>query len=155
MRDLSEYKLLGYYLIKLYEKSETCQLKYEQVKTFTQNVFKRLGTNYNYNFLPIDEKINIIKSMISKGMFSTKVVNGKQTFTQKYNHEIAKYIYVTYSADGNLTFKLPREIIEGNKSLLQFAKNIYSNGIDLNLQSAIQSELNTYSTKQPKNKNYA
>lgn len=150
MRDLSEYKLLGYYLIKFYEKNYITQIKYEQVKYLTQCIFKRLGSYNNYHLLPIEEKMNIVKSMINKGVFNTKVINGKPTFSQKYNYEIIKYINTTYSYDGSLAFKLPKEIHEGNNNLFNLAKHMYTDGIDLGLQAAINAEINNFYSKQLK-----
>ena len=61
-------------------------------------------------------------------------------------YEIAKYIYVTYNCDGNLTFRLPKDIKTNNKNSLSQIKNIYTN-LNLDIISIANNELNTYFAK--------
>lgn len=153
---ISEYKLLGYYLLKLYETNGNDSIKYEQVKTLTNNVFKRLIGNSNQGYTPLDAKKNIINSMIKKNIFKVNNINGKQSFTQIYNYEVSKHILAVYSCDGYLTFKLPKEIKEGDELLLNTMRKIYTNGISLQLKSALDSEIKNFIQKiYTKNKNYA
>lgn len=154
MRDISEYKLLGYYLLKVYEKTGTDSLKYEQAKTITDNVFKKIN-NSQYNLLPLESKMNLIKSMINKGVFKTTVVNGNHTFTQVYNFEISKHIFVNYNNGGTLLFKLPKDIKLDNNTLLQSIKNIYENNLGLDLQQAINYEIEKIKAQQTKNRSFA
>lgn len=145
MREISEYKLLGYYLLKLYEKTGVDNLKYEQVKYLSDAVLKKVNST-NSVLIPLTSKSNIVKTMISKGVFKTTSINGKSSFTQIYNYEIAKYIYVTYNCDGNLTFRLPKDIKTNNKNSLSQIKNIYTN-LNLDIISIANNELNTYFAK--------
>ncbi|MCI7002943.1 MAG: hypothetical protein MR904_01190 [Clostridia bacterium] len=145
MREISEYKLLGYYLLKLYEKTGVDNLKYEQVKYLSDAVLKKVNST-NSVLIPLATKSNIVKTMISKGVFKTTSINGKSSFTQIYNYEIAKYIYVTYNCDGNLTFRLPKDIKTNNKNSLSQIKNIYTN-LNLDIISIANNELNTYFAK--------
>lgn len=145
MREISEYKLLGYYLLKLYEKTGVDNLKYEQVKYLSDAVLKKVNST-NSVLIPLATKNNIVKTMISKGVFKTTYINGKSSFTQIYNYEIAKYIYVTYNCDGNLTFRLPKDIRTNNKNSLSQIKNIYTN-LNLDIISIANNELNTYFAK--------
>lgn len=155
MRDISEYKLLGYYLLNIYEKTGTDNLKYEQVKSLTEKIFKECVFK-NYKLLPIDSKKELIQKMISKGVFKTTIINGKQSFSQIYNYEISKYIYGVYSNDGSFTFKLPKEIKAKDMLLIQNIKKIYEANVGLDLQLAINAELNIfYKSIQQKNRNYA
>ena len=145
MREISEYKLLGYYLLKLYEKTGVDNLKYEQVKYLSDAVLKKVNST-NSVLIPLATKSNIVKTMISKWVFKTTSINGKSSFTQIYNYEIAKYIYVTYNCDGNLTFRLPKDIKTNNKNSLSQIKNIYTN-LNLNIISIANNEWNTYFAK--------
>lgn len=154
MRDISEYKLLGYYLLKMYEKTGADSLKYEQAKTITDNVFKKIN-NSQYNLLPLESKMNLIKSMINKGVFKTTVVNGNNTFTQVYNFEISKHIFVNYNNCGTLLFKLPKDIKLDNSTLLQSIKNIYESNLGLDLQQAINYEIDKIKAQQTKNRSFA
>lgn len=153
---ISEYKLLGYYLIKMYETIGTDSIKYEQVKYLTNGVFKRLANNISYELSPIAEKRQIIDTMIKKNVFRTSNLNGKQSFTQIYNYEITKNILAIYSCDGNLTFKLPKEIKTENCIMLNTLKTMYTNGISLQLQSALNTEIKIFTQKvNTKNRSYA
>ena len=145
MREISEYKLLGYYLLKLYEKTGVDNLKYEQVKYLSDAVLKKVNST-NSVLIPLATKSNIVKTMISKGVFKMTSINGKTSFTQVYNYEIAKYIYVTYSCDGNLTFRLSKDIKTNDKNSLSQIKNIYTN-LNLDIISIANNELNTYFAK--------
>ncbi len=145
MREISEYKLLGYYLIKIYEKTGLDYLKIEQVKFLSDSIFKKMNSA-NYIFLPIENKSAIVKNMINRGMFKTTNINGKQSFTQIHNYEISKFIYVYYNCDGDLTFKLPKEIKENKFNNINKYKSIYEN-FSLDLLSVINSELNNYCLK--------
>lgn len=145
MREISEYKLLGYYLINIYEKTGLDSLKFEQVKFLSDSIFKKMNTA-NYVFLPIDSKNTIVKNMINRGMFRTTNINGKQSFSQIYNYEISKFIYAYYNCDGDLTFKLPKEIKENKVNNINKYKSIYEN-FSLDLLSAINFELNNYCSK--------
>lgn len=153
---ISEYKLLGYYLLKLYETNGNDSIKYEQVKSLTNNVFNRLVGNPNQGYTPLNAKKDIINSMIKKNIFKVNNINGKQSFTQIYNYEVSKYILAVYSCDGYLTFKLPKEIKEGDEIMLNAMRKIYTNGISLQLKSSLDSEIKNFIQKiYTKNKNYA
>ena len=146
MRDISEYKLLGYYLLKLYEKDGVDSIKYEQAKQLTNNVFNKIGFS-NYRLLPLDDKLAIVKSMISKGVFRTTSIGGKQSFTQVYNFEIAKMISTCYGFDGNLVFKIPKECkSSGNQVTLNY-KKAYEADLNLDLLAAINKEFYSISSK--------
>lgn len=145
MRELSECKLLGYYLIKQYEKTGLSELKYEQVKYLTESIFKKLNTN-NYVLVPLENKNAIIKSMINRGVFKTCNINGKSTFSQKYNYEIFKYITAHYSPDGNLVFKLAKEIKLKDNSILSSVKSTYTN-LNLDITSIANFEITNYLSK--------
>lgn len=145
MRELSECKLLGYYLIKQYEKLGLSELKYEQVKLLTESIFKKLNTN-SYVLVPLENKNAIIKSMINKGVFKTCNVNGKNTFSQKYNYEFFKYITAHYSPDGNLVFKLSKEINLKDNAILSSVKSTYSN-LNLDITSIANFEIANYLSK--------
>lgn len=147
MKEISEYKLLGYYLVKLHDLARLNSLNYEQVKSITQNVFNSIDA-VNYKLLPLHEKISIVKNMINKGMFKTAVVGGKQTFVQVHNYEICKHIFANYCNDKSLVFRLPKELTSENASLLQAIKNTYEANINLELQSAIEKAIVPYLSKQ-------
>lgn len=144
---ISEYKLLGYYLIKLYDTIGSDNIKYEHAKFLTNNVFKRLTQNSVYELTQISNKNELIDSMIKKNVFKTSTLNGKPTFTQIYNYEISKNILAVYSCDGNLTFKLPKEVKAGNTKLLDTLRNMYTNGISLQLQSSLNAEIKGFIQK--------
>lgn len=143
MREVSEYKLLGYYLLKLYESAGINSIKYEQVKLLTDEICGKL--NLTYNFVRMLPKKDILQKMISKGVFKTKSVNGKTTFCQIYNFEIAKNIYAVYDCDGYLTFKLPQGT--GSEDKIAYAKKIYEADLNLDLRSCINSELKKFISK--------
>ena len=153
---ISEYKLLGYYLIKIYDTIGMDNVKYEQVKALTNSVFKRLAGNSGHELSPIAEKRQIIDSMIKKNVFKTSNLNGKPTFTQVYNYEISKNILAVYSCDGNLTFKLPKEVKAGNATMLDILRNMYTTGISLQLQASLDAEIKTFLQKiNTKNRSFA
>lgn len=148
MNNISEYKLLGYYLITIYETNRFDNIKYDDVKKISTNVMSKL--NNEYYFSPIDSKADIVKKMISKGVFKTSKIDDKLTFKQIYNYELIKYINANYSSNGELSFKLPQDVSNSNKALLNTLKNIYlkDKAIDLNLQKTINNELRSYCIKQ-------
>ena len=141
MREISEYKLLAYYLIILNEKAGVNSIKYEQVKALTENICKRLTSKYN--LLGISNKTDIVKLMISKGMFKVNNINGKTTISQVYNYEIMKDVYAYYTYDGTLLFKLPPQLCE-KEDILAKIKKTYYNSIDLDLMSSINAVLDSY-----------
>lgn len=155
--EISEYKLLGYYLLKIFEHTNIDGLSYESVKSLTEGVFKRLGNASNYTLLSIEGKRQIIDSMIKKNVFKTSSINGKATFSQVYNYEATKFIFAVYSCDKSLVFKLPKNIASGeNSSLLDAMKSMYTSGMNLELQSALNSELKVFIQKAlSKNRGYA
>ena len=153
MREISEYKLIGYYLLKIYEKSGFNGIKYEQAKQITENVFKNISST-NYDLKQIDTKQDIVKRMIYNGQFKTANVNGVSGFVQIRTFEIVKHIFVTYNCDGLLTFKLPKDINQKNTFLLQNIKTVYESSMNLDLKLAIDKEIYMLISKQLKNRSY-
>lgn len=148
MRELSEYKLLGYYLISLYDLCGLDSLKYDDIKALTENAFNRItDVNNKYILTPLNKKIDIVNAMIKKNVFKPTIINNKKSFTQIYNFEVVKNIFASYNFNGILTFKLPKEIKEGNYQYINNFRNIYSSDIGLDLRNAITTELNKFASK--------
>lgn len=145
--DISEYKLLGYYLLKIYERTGIDSISYENVKSLTSGVFKRIGNNSVYNLLPIEEKRQLIDSMIKKNVFRTSSINGKTTFTQVYGYEATKYISAVYSCDRSLVFKLPKNIGASDNHTIELMQKMYTADMNLQMQSSLNAEINSYIQK--------
>ena len=76
MREISEYKLLGNYLINLYEKSGKDSIKYESIKSVTSNIEKMINQKFtNYEIQPIESKSDIVKKMISISLSIVQMCN--------------------------------------------------------------------------------
>ena len=62
VRDISEYKLLGNYLIKLYENYGVDSIGYEQAHSLTEKLFTNDFIKVNYRLLPFEEKTVSLKT---------------------------------------------------------------------------------------------
>ena len=145
MRDISEYKLLGNYLIKLYENYGIDSLVYEQAHSLTEKLFANDFIKVNYRLLPFEDKNNIVKNMINCGVFKTNHNNKIIPFKQVYNFEVSKNINAVYTCDKNLSFKINK--LENNSdknTLVLYMKNIYSKDLSLNLQNEINQIMLAY-----------
>ena len=143
MREISEYTLIGNYLIFLSEKLGQGNLKYEQAKLFSEKVLAILNkTSKQYIVLPIDDKMHFVKKMISKGVFKTNPSNSTVPFKQVYNFEASKYILATFSADNNLVFKLQKTTLDNKDIPIERVKQFYSINLGLDLQFAMRSVMN-------------
>ena len=145
MRELSEYKLLGNYLVNLYEKYGVDTIRYENAHMVTSNILNKLkDVDNNYNIIPIEQKYDIVKSMISKGVFRTNPGNKIAPFKQVYNYEVSKGIVAVYSCDKSLVFKIPNIANISRDSQLKNLREIYCNDIGLVLQNAVDVQLKAY-----------
>ena len=152
MRDLSGYKLLGNCLVNLYEKYGVESLRYEKCEYIINHIFSRLkDVNAPYNFIPIDSKFNIVKDMISKGVFKTNASNKLVPFKQVYNYEITRGIGVVYSCDKNLTFKIPTITNYDKDVQIKDLKEMYVNGTSIEVQKLIDEQV-TFNKPQQKAK---
>lgn len=138
MREISELTLIGNYLIYLSERYGQDSIKYETAKQLNEKVLAIVNKgSVSYQLLQVDDKMSIVKKMISSGVFKTDPGNKITPFKQVYNYEITKNIYTTYSCDGNLVFKLPKTD-ENNKSfVLNNMKESYLNNLNLDLRNAV------------------
>lgn len=154
MREISEYVFIGNYLLEFSQKYGQDSIKYETVKLLNEKVLERVNKNtQNYQIQKIDDKMSIVKKMISKGVFRTEPSNKTAPFKQVYNYEIFQSIYVYYSCDGNLVFKFAKEPDEAKaQQLLMSIKRSYSDNLNLDIKNAITSVLSEYKQKQKTSK---
>ena len=142
MKQISEWWILGNCLVTAFEKWGLTSIKYETAKSISDAVIVRLSkSSNNYQLLPIEVKANIIKQMISKGVFKTDKNNKLVPFKQVYNFEVAKSIYAVYSCDGVLQFMLPKFSSDEKNFVLKTVKDTYCLSVSLDLQSAINAEI--------------
>ena len=148
MREISEYTLLGNYLIFLNDRLGVDSIKYELAKSFSDKILQKVNKNgETYNLLQLDAKMDIVKKMIGKGVFRTTPGNPLKPFKQVYDYEIAKFITALYNCDGSLCFKFVKAG-EHNKDILQASiKNMYGNSINLDLKNSITEVLREYELK--------
>ena len=148
MREISEYTLLGNYLIFLTDKLGVDSIKYELVKSFSDKIIQSLNKNgETYKLLPLDAKMDIVKKMISKGVFRTTPGNILKPFKQVYDFEVSKFIYAYYNCDGSLCFKLIKSS-QNNKDLLMLGiKNMYLNNLSLDLRNSLSGVLKEHEAK--------
>lgn len=148
MREISEYTLLGNYLVTLSDKLGLDSIKYETAKSLTDKIIAIINkTNENYVLLPIEQKMAIVKNMISKGVFRTDPTNKITPFKQVYNYEASKYILATYSCDGSLVFKLPKSSTEDRDYMSYNIRTTFCSNINLDLQKAITQVLDEHKAK--------
>ena len=152
MREISEYTLLGNYLVIVSDRYGQDFIKYETAKALTEQINSQLNKNsQNYLLLSMPKKTDIVKSMISKGVFRTDVSNKTTPFKQIYNYEVSKYIQAFYACDGSLTFKISKSTTDERDNMINSIKESYCNNLNLDLQKAINiamSDKNIF--KQPK-----
>ena len=148
MREISEYTLLGNYLIFLGDKLGQDSIKFELAKSFTDKVLEIVNKfGQCYELLPIDSKMNIVKKMISKGVFRTDSSNPLKPFKQIYNYEVSKNIFAFYGCDGSLTFKFITQSDNNKDFLINTMKTTYSTNLNLDLRNSINSVLHEYEVK--------
>lgn len=147
MKQISEYTLIGSYLILSVDKFGMDSIKYENAKAFSEKVLAKLNKkNISYTLQPVEEKMTIIKQMISKGVFKTDPSNKAMPFKQIYNFEVSKHILAVFSFGGNLVFKLPK-IDDKNPSLEKSIRETYSTNLSLDVKNAIISTINEQKPK--------
>lgn len=145
MRDISEYKLLGNYLVRMYEKYGIDSIKYETAKSFTTNIFRNNSSiSAGYNLLPMDSKLSTIRNMISKGVFRANLGNKIFPFKQVYPYEVAKGINVGYGTDKNLVFKILAESEPERDKKINALKEMYCMDIGNDIKSAIDKVIADY-----------
>lgn len=148
MREISEYTLVGNYLVNLSDKLGLDSIKYETAKSLTEKIIAIINkTNQNYVLLPIEHKMAIVKSMISKGVFRTDPANKIVPFKQIYNYEASRFILATYSCDGSLVFKLPKTSAEDRDYMSSNIRATFCSNINLDLQNAINTVLTEHRNK--------
>lgn len=153
MREISEYKLLGNYLVNLYEKNGKSSIKYETIKSILENIETSLNKQFDtYQILPIEKKVELVKKMISKGVFKTNPGNKVNPFKQVYPYEVSSYIYAEYNCDGSLYFSLSKELSSNKDYTIEKIKKIYTTDSNLILQSAINKEITSLNYAKQKNK---
>lgn len=154
MREISEYTLLGNYLVIVSDKLGQDSIKYEVAKSLTEKVMASVNKNsQNYILLPMDSKKNIVQKMIGKGVFRTNSSNRAITFKQVFNYEIAKNINAYYSCDGNLVFKLPKTSYDEKDRTYTLIKSSYCDNLNLDLRNAINNAMVDIKTiNKPKSK---
>ncbi len=155
MREISEYTLLGNYLVIVSDKLGVDSIKYETAKIITEQAISEVNKKSQcYLLLPMSKKIDIIKAMISKGVFRTDTSNKTQPFRQIYSYEVAKNIQANYTCDGCLTFKLPKVKTADGDAILPAAKAAYTSSLNLDLKTAINNSILNFKSllKQPKTK---
>ena len=127
MREISEYKLLGNYLVNLYEKSGKSSIKYEHIKTILANIEASLNKKFDtYQVSLMDKKVDLVKTMISKGVFKTYPGNKVMPFKQVYPYEVSPYIFVEYNCDGSLFFSLSKDLLKNKDAILGKIKKMYT-----------------------------
>lgn len=142
MREISEYTLLGNYLVLISDKLGQDSIKYEVAKSITEKIIAQVNKNtQSYLLLPMDKKMDIVKSMISKGVFRTDSSNRAMPFKQVYNYEVSRYIHAVYTCDGSLTFKFPKTTNEDKDYIMNAIKASYCHNLNLDLQNAIKNSL--------------
>ncbi len=145
MREISEYTLLGNYLVILSDEIGIDTIKYETSREITDAIIARVNkSNQNYLLLPMDKKMEIVKKMISKGVFRTDPSNKTTPFKQIYNYEIAKGICATYSCSGTLSFKFTKQ---ENDNVFNLIKSSYTQNLNLDIQTALTSEIAKFTPK--------
>lgn len=138
MREISEYTLIGNYLIFLSERLAQDSLKYEHAKLFSEKVLSVLNkSSTQYTILPIEKKLDIVRKMISRGVFKTDASNSTRPFKQIYNFETSKFILAFFSSDNNLVFKLQKHTNDNKEIPIEKIKQIYSANLSLELQNAM------------------
>lgn len=153
MREISEYIFVGNYLLLFLEKHGQDSIKYETIKLLNDRVLEKVNKNsINYQLLKMDDKMNMVKKMISKGVFRTEPGNKMAPFKQVYNYEIAKGIFAFYTCDGNLTFKLQKTSEQNKDFIVNNIKSTYQSNLNLDLKNAITSVVTDFKLKQKNNK---
>jgi len=153
MREISEYTLLGNYLVIVSDKLGIDTIKYETAKVITEQAISEVNKkSQSYLLLPMSKKMDIVKAMIGKGVFRTDTANKTQPFKQVYTYEVAKNIQAHYSCDGCLVFKLPKQKTADGDVILPAAKETYTSSINLDLKTAINNSILNFKSllKQPK-----
>ena len=145
MRELSCYKLIGNYLVNLYDKYGVDSIRYENAQMVASNILNKISmSNSSYNISPIEQKFDIVKDMISRGVFKTNPGNKAVPFKQVYSYEISKGIVAVYSCDKSLVFKIPSiSTVEKDKQLKSL-REIYCSDLGLELQNAINIIVKAY-----------
>ena len=143
MRDISEYKLLGNYLVKLYQKYGVDSIKYENAQSLTKSVFSN-SLGVNYNLLPMESKVKIIQNMINKGVFRTNLGNRILPFKQVYKFEVSNGINATYSCDKSLTFKIFESVDKDKNHAVQILESLYCKDVGLDIQKEIDRAISNY-----------
>ncbi|MBO7528176.1 MAG: hypothetical protein J6T74_09875 [Clostridia bacterium] len=145
MRDLSEYKILGNYLVNLYDKYGVDSIRYETAKVITSSVLNGIkNAKANYNITQIDQKFDIVKNMISRGVFRTNPNNRTVPFKQVYNYEISRGISAVYSCDKSLVFKIQSITHENKDRQLKLLHDVYCADVGLEVQNAINAMIQAY-----------
>ena len=140
MKEISEYKLLGNYLLMSAEKLGIDSIKYENVRALSDKIISQVNkTSQNYLLLTMDKKMDIVKKMISKGVFRTDSANKTTPFKQIYDYEVSKFIHAVYSCDGSLVFKFAKSPTDDKDFYMDSVKKVYCSNINLDLQSSINS----------------
>ena len=140
MREISAYTILGGILATLTERHSVDSIKYETAKDIIDAVISKVNKSaQNYLLLPMQKKMDIVKSMIGKGVFKTDHTNKITPFKQVYNYEVAKSICATYSCNGSLTFKFPK--LAEDDPALNAIKSSYTQNLPLDIQTALSTEI--------------
>jgi len=149
MREISEYNLLGCYLLKFYEKTGIDFIKYENGKNVTENILKRLNKdNISYKIIPVHEKTHLLNNMINSGIFKAYVDgNNKRMFSQVKNYELSNGLQVFFNTNKTLLFKLSAELKNREGLKFKLLKHIYENDFSIEFKQAIKDEISAFSTK--------
>lgn len=147
MREISEFTLLGNYLLFVTEKLGQESIKFELAKSFTDKVLERVNkSGVNYQLLPLEPKMEIVKKMISKGVFRTDSSNAIKPFKQVYNYEVSKSILAFYACDGTLTFKFAKPANDNKDFYISSIKASYNN-LNLDLKNAVDAVMHEHELK--------
>ena len=156
MKEIYELKLIGNILLEMYDYNKTDVISYELAKDLIESTLSKIPNfESEFTIFPIDDKNDIVKKMVSKGVFKVTTINGKRSFSQVYNYEVFKNIFAVYNASGILSFKLPKDISNEKQALLlETIRRGYSSNMDLTLQRHLREQIKQHLKKTAKSKQY-
>jgi len=148
MREISEYNLLGCYLLKFYEKTGIDFVKYENGRIVTENLLKRLNKDrISYKIIPVHPKSQILTNMINSGVFKPYNDGNKRLFSQVKNYELSNGVQIVFDSNKTLLFKLSNDLKKKEGIKFKLLKHVYENDFSLEFKQAIKDEVSSFSTK--------
>lgn len=136
---ISEIKLLGNYLLSVYEKNRVTTLTFDEMKSFSSLIKKEVGEELTIN----DElsKKYLAREIVKKGHVEISDLNLNETIVIKRIKDVKLTDCINTSfEEGVLSFSLvntSKESIENMKRLYEIKPERLSNGLDIKVREAL------------------